>query len=1036
MSTKFDSVYFSAIDKIQVPGPQERSFAWANQQANMFYVTYISGISKDRKTSYYEFSSYKDLPAFLAAYSKVPDKDRCFNEQIREGRSCSEYYDIDWTLKPPAKDSKEIVQHEDRFFKAFLHQRNQYAPQYPVSEDQCRVLSSSSNSKVSLHIIIPTYTFDNNNKHMLKFMQDFKTAWSNQDQDNSSLPGSIDMGVYTKNRGIRCLGSCKRDDISRRFIRAPWHQPSVLALDAEFFITNIDPSSTRIDNFPAIGRYSQPRQNQVAAFTSEETTPIVPTGHIISLPRAVVIAVQDIFIQHKLANQYKMEEYRNGVIFKLKRVCAGECEICTRTHDSENAYLKLGAAGRVYLTCHRVGTSLEIGRLDFSQIIATITASAAKQPSEYLDADTTYSERYVLSIPPDLQNKSLLIISNTGTGKTMLLEELIASSDNCTIFVVVTCRRSLALALAERFEFTNYTSIKGPIKCNRIVVQAESLHRLDMRFYKENVVLVLDEFSSLCEQMLSTTTMGYNHDYNNQVLREFVRGASRVIALDADLSNDEVQLVKSLRNDVHVIHNTFKSQEGDRVEIYESEVLLKRKVLNLLQNHKRIWISSTHSALNTEALHKFLEENEFNGKCVTGDTSEEVKCNITKNINSCIVNLDYFIHTPTITVGIDCNVPDCIDYVVGFFSTHSKVNVEMCRQMMRRVRNVKSKTYLVHVDRAIKKLPITKQGVHDWITNQANIVSGNFRAISGLKFEARYGEGFKLVNEDFYTQLYTTVRLKRNLSENDFLGRFIQQMVSVGCSIEGIQGCIVKGDPIVRHQKVIQRELESNHYQQIANARELDAEELLELYNKSEKTSADRYALLKYSLSECYNVISTDIITAKWVETYDNKQERSIYKNICALNNLPGENLEDKLEVVRQREDARLKCSSTTRVPHLIEKSQYVKLQYAVDIMMACGFESIFSKNTVESSTLKCGIDRIWINILEEMDNICTTLDRKKPIHSDWKFKNQLMFLNNVLKDVLGVKMVGINNRRMLYKLQHYSKVVTLKEMSFGDKYL
>ncbi|KAF9197306.1 hypothetical protein BGZ49_002314, partial [Haplosporangium sp. Z 27] len=124
-----------------------RSFTYADGKSNKFYVSYISGVSSDRKTSYYEFASYKDLPSFLKAYSKIPDQDRCFNEQLGKGHACSEYYDIDWTLKPPVEDREETVQLEQRVFKEFLQRRNQYAPEYPVSEDQCRVLSSSSSSK-------------------------------------------------------------------------------------------------------------------------------------------------------------------------------------------------------------------------------------------------------------------------------------------------------------------------------------------------------------------------------------------------------------------------------------------------------------------------------------------------------------------------------------------------------------------------------------------------------------------------------------------------------------------------------------------------------------------------------------------------------------------------------------------------------------------------------------------------------------------------------------------------------------------------
>ncbi|KAF9341646.1 hypothetical protein BGX26_008630, partial [Mortierella sp. AD094] len=55
---KFGSVYFAA----DALGPQARAHAWADTNSNKFFVMYESGRSPDGK-SFYEFASYKDLPA-------------------------------------------------------------------------------------------------------------------------------------------------------------------------------------------------------------------------------------------------------------------------------------------------------------------------------------------------------------------------------------------------------------------------------------------------------------------------------------------------------------------------------------------------------------------------------------------------------------------------------------------------------------------------------------------------------------------------------------------------------------------------------------------------------------------------------------------------------------------------------------------------------------------------------------------------------------------------------------------------------------
>lgn len=242
-----------------------------------------------------------------------------------------------------------------------------------------------------------------------------------------------------------------------------------------------------------------------------------------------------------------------------------------------------------------------------------------------------------------------MIWSATGTGKTEFVKALVKQNKGYK-FVAVSCRRSLASALGPRLGFTNYQDIKeSRIACDKLVIQAESLHRIITRHYGENVILILDEFSSLCEQMTSTSTMGRNHDYNNQMLREFIKGVSRVICLDADLTDRDVKLVKSLRDDVHVIHNTFKPQAGHRVVMHKNKKSLISKLVDLLHRKKRIWISSTLSAECTETLHKQLEEAGFYGKCVTSLTDDIEKRAISENINTVIASCQYLsIHQPSV----------------------------------------------------------------------------------------------------------------------------------------------------------------------------------------------------------------------------------------------------------------------------------------------------------------------------------------------------------------------------------------------------
>ncbi|KAI8599788.1 origin of replication binding protein-domain-containing protein [Dissophora ornata] len=1037
--------------------PQQRAFAHADANHDDFFVGH-NNKSRTGKT-YCVYASYPDLPAFLQAYSSIPDEERCFNELIREGRECAEYYDVDWELNDDDKDGNpELAGLEQQVLASFLEARNQFAPEYPVLEEQCRVLSASSlggaKKKVSLHIVISQYVFENNHEHMKAFMDNFKAARGGA---SDPVPTKyIDESVYTRNHGIRILGSSKRGDPSRKLVRADWHAASRDAHDSEFFITNVQPDSTRVG---PIERSEKPGRKLVVSSKGEIGR--IPVGEDAKLPQSVVDAVQVLVLKYQHASQFKFQYDGKGVLFRLQRVQAGHCDICKRTHDSDNAQLRLSETGYASFHCYRSPNApgVTIGHLDFAQKIETVCAVLAQTTNAgtSLHADRTYSLKFVKHeylAPPrqtpfrrkasEKQLPSLMIRSATGTGKTEFVRALIEANPGYK-FVIVTCRRSLADTLATRLGgFTNYQDIKeSRIACNKLIIQAESLHRLRHDYYGEKVILILDEFSSLCGQMTSSFTMGDNHDYNNQMLREFIKGVSRVICLDADLTNDDVQLVRRLRNDVLVIHNTFKPQEGDHVLMYETKSLLTLKVIDLLRRGNRIWISSTLSAERTEALHRQLQKEGFRGECVTSNSSPEDKRDYAKNINALLEDCDYFIHTPTYSVGIDYNVVGRVDYVVGFFCTRSQVDVETCRQMMRRVRHVKSKTYLVHVDQRTNNLPTTVEAVNDWISNQGYTLLSSKKE-EGLKMSIEYGGGFSLP-DTFYSQLWTNVRVKRNLSTNGFMRRFIHQMLDAGCSVRGEQGVVATDHPTIKSEKEMLEIVKNEQRVQIATADNLTTEAFDRLRAAPDVTLPERYAVSKRQLMDAYNIRDPSIVTPDWVAAYDNPREKQIYKNICALSvrnpcDLSMGTLQDGLANVHHWE--RLSLASAvengpeTIVLHKVDRSRYLRLKYAVDILVACGFTDLFSSDTVPAQALEDRIDLYWETVKDsEIRHMCTTLGMQMPTHGNWTFKNKKGFLSDtILHQVLGVKIVSANKRRTKYWLQHYSNVGLLREIPFEDQ--
>ncbi|KAF9083813.1 hypothetical protein BGX23_011089 [Mortierella sp. AD031] len=178
-----------------------------------------------------------------------------------------------------------------------------------------------------------------------------------------------------------------------------------------------------------------------------------------------------------------------------------------------------------------------------------------------------------------------------------------------------------------------------------------------------------------------------------------------------------------------------------------------------------------------------------------------------------------------------------------------------------------------------------------------------------------------------------------------------------------------------------------------------------------------------------YDVQEHGTITKEWVRTYDKPHEKECYRNLMALSPSCGPSLRSCLEAMQQREDLGLDYSlqgPTTADAHSrLERSQFVKLGYVVDILLACGFEDPFATNEVPVEDLKSRVDGIWAELESKMTQICTSLKKRRPRSSDWTFKNRLAFINTVLLDVLGakIKSSGSNKHNMFFGLTHYSSV-------------
>ncbi|KAG0351782.1 hypothetical protein BGZ54_003101 [Gamsiella multidivaricata] len=333
--------------------------------------------------------------------------------------------------------------------------------------------------------------------------------------------------------------------------------------------------------------------------------------------------------------------------------------------------------------------------------------------------------------------------------------------------------------------------------------------------------------------------------------------------------------------------------------MYQSPDVLNDEVVNSLQGGKRLWISSTFSAHKTNIMHEQLRKLGFKGMCITVESTDYAKSDMAKNINTLMSGLQYFIHTPVVSQGIDYNVPDCVDLVVGFFSSRSEVNSESSRQMMRRVRSAKEKKYLMYIDQHTNNLPVSAESIKRWMDSQYSTVTGPTSKLSGVKLKYIYGEHIEIDHDDYYNRLFTIVQIRKNLSLNGLFSRFIRQMAGEGCVISAVRGKCNESHPPVREREEISDKLRKEHCENVVNARDLTHDQFIELCEIPELEKDEKLAVHKHALIRTYEIQDPEVVTPEWVDLYDNDNEKRVFKNLVALATDFDTTMEDKLEEVQ-----------------------------------------------------------------------------------------------------------------------------------------
>lgn len=773
--------------------------------------------------------------------------------------------------------------------------------------------------------------------------------------------------------------------------------------------------------------------------------------------------------------------YGNLLVFDRKN--PSQCKLCNEIHHKDNTLmLSIADNGTIFEKCrHAPNKTIKIGEYSkFHEIHSQLHTNDKKESkttrnekesktiqdngkeensglwfpelirglSKHIDLTErnlrnsgcnidVYSEPTMKNYP---LTRTLFVRAQMKLGKTKALRQYMETYFQPVtnpIIRIVTFRQTFSNSIKSSFpDFTLYNSLTGMINQTRnprLIIQVESLHRLEMYAGIAPIqLLVLDEVESILDQFNSGLHKKFSASF--AIFEWMVRTAQHLVCMDANLGSRTLEIIKRLRgNDSALIHlNTFKRAAEDTFQFTLSKGVLFSKMIEYVQAGKKIVIA-TNSLTDAKTIHHDLASR-FKGSrkimLYSSKTSPSEKRTHFSDVATHWKALDILIYTPTVSAGISFEL-EHFDALFALFGDKS-CSVEVCRQMLLRVRNLREKMYYVYLNGTFKNLPSDiddiKKGVLSSRQNLYNL---------DMPIPFSYDENGKVfgINEDLiYFRLWLENTRMRNLSRNNFIRRFITQVHETGASIR-----IMNADDASKSLcefKSAKRAMISIANEEIANAKNINSEEAADIVREISTDNAvdiSRDKLLSYEKFKISETFRWKNINAEFVENYNHKHVKSIYYNLQKIHN--AKNVHEAIESIRQKEidhrDVIWTLHTQDVALHKDIQYKYTTSKHKIAIMLleACGFRCLTDKLIIYDKALLINLESFQLTLYAQTlyndFEISASLSLQKAV-------DRLKIVNFILRNMYGIEIY--KTAKCNYQLRNTNIGNLFEIVSQGDE--
>ena len=474
--------------------------------------------------------------------------------------------------------------------------------------------------------------------------------------------------------------------------------------------------------------------------------------------------------------------------------------------------------------------------------------------------DELYCEREVRDLP--MNKRVIALRSPCGTGKTKAFCRYLQSipeKGRCVVFV--THRKAISKKAAATLPVINgnfwfiYNDSKGLIDINNhplIVIQYESLGRLIG--YEENysnIILVLDEFNSICHQMHGKFG---NPMKAQQCFYDLTQKSKHVIAMDGYLDQERMDILERYTAcQSYLIHNSFNSRAN---QVFNFTTEQNKAIAYIISSVKK----GEHVIV--PCMNKSLAEDIYTQAMASFGDSKKILLFTRDNpwsgedINITWVQADLVIHTSTIDCGISFEVNDHFQLCVCFFDNCTGPTHETGAQMLSRSRDTSRFLICVRSAKYSHRDPTPNGVLADFkISGQARPLDQAFFGIQGLSYNC--SSDWVSCNPYLSALVMTEVIKRRSL--NSFKSSLLQLLYQDGAQIS--KNCMVfenQSTPVVSDTNIQIPENQNTLKERVV---------ALEMHYKYRYDDGFRF----------------DPDNKEEIKLYERAAKRSAYSNLCNL---------------------------------------------------------------------------------------------------------------------------------------------------------